>query len=264
MTKTIRWGICLLADEAPVLVATWLAHHLKLGADRIYLFLDRPSPELGAEITSHPKIEVTVCDDRFWQQTMGLDRPRAQSHRQRALLTRVLASSDLDWLFHIDLDEFLAPATPLEHMLRHLGPDVLHARFRVQERVHLSPPDPRNIFDGAFRRLTPSALEGQVRQIDQIAADFLNRGMTGYAGAKTAYRARCALPVGVHGPPKEHAKTGALLEDLGLLHFEGLTPRHWACKRQRTLRQQPGRIRTDFPFRVRQLEMIDALNGNPE
>jgi len=95
------------------------AHHLDLGADQISIYPDDPTSGLVAGL-QHPKITVIVCDAAYWANKPA----KAQgTHQRRQALnaTQSYRRSKLDWVAHLDVDEFLWSPLPPADMLAGLA-----------------------------------------------------------------------------------------------------------------------------------------------
>lgn len=263
MTTHTRWEICTLAQEAPELILAWVAHHLSLGVCRINLFLDSPNPRVAEVLNGHDRVTLSLCDDAFWANHPTGTRPPKAGPRQKAILQHIVDTSGADWVFHIDVDEFLWSADDIGALLAEQPPEIEHVATRAQERVYLGAPDTGSIFDGVFRVQTPHRHLRDAAHLDAVAAPYLQRGMTAYCGGKSAFRPRQGLTVGVHGPKPPKPDTGRWLDAVDLLHFDGLTPQHWVRKRLRLLRQQPNARKNETEHRRHQLTRMDALQGDP-
>ncbi|WP_417205120.1 glycosyltransferase family 2 protein [Antarctobacter sp.] len=134
--ETLRWGLVSTVKAPLPQIARFAAHHLDLGAHVLHLYLDAPDPEAATLLSRHPRIHVTQCDDSYWQAS-GRARPEAHQLRQAFNATRTLrASADvLDWLGHIDHDEFLIPNRPLSQILSGVAPDIALARVPPAEAL---------------------------------------------------------------------------------------------------------------------------------
>lgn len=112
------------------------AHHIELGAHRLFLYLDAPNPEAFAELKAHPKVRVFTCDDAHWRK-LGIKRPVKHQVRQGANATDAYRrkGAEVDWLIHMDVDEFLWPDKPLTDILGALPEDALCARIRPAEAL---------------------------------------------------------------------------------------------------------------------------------
>ncbi len=127
------WGIVatIKADTAAIL--RFVAYHLDLGAHRIYIYLDAPNPKAQEALRNHPKTRVVHCDDGYWKRHNG-GRPDMHQPRQTLNATRAYRRAlDVDWLIHMDVDEFLVPSEPVEQMLGALPEQTQCARARPME-----------------------------------------------------------------------------------------------------------------------------------
>ncbi len=111
------------------------AHHLDLGAHRLHIHLDEPAPQTQAALKAHPKIRVHSCDAQYWRKS-GIARPAKHQTRQTHNATRTYARRpEVDWLIHIDVDEFLWPASPVAAQLAALPASAQTARVRPAEAL---------------------------------------------------------------------------------------------------------------------------------
>jgi hypothetical protein len=116
-------------------ILRFAAYHLELGAHRLHIFLDEPNPRAQAALKAHPKIRVTTCDAAHWRR-LGRQRPKKHQLRQGANASFAYGrESDVDWLIHMDVDEFLWPDTPVGEILAALPADILCARVRPVESL---------------------------------------------------------------------------------------------------------------------------------
>ncbi|MTJ05566.1 MAG: glycosyltransferase family 2 protein [Sediminimonas qiaohouensis] len=118
-----RWGLVSLVRAPLAQIARFAAHHLSLGAARLYLHLDAPDPAAAVFLAQHPAIEVITCDDTYWN---AQKKPRMEQHQLRQLwvATRTYRRTDLDWLAHVDVDEFMLPPAPMGEMLAQVDRDT--------------------------------------------------------------------------------------------------------------------------------------------
>ncbi len=130
-----RWGV-VSTVKAPLRdILGFAAHHLELGAHRLLIFLDAPDPETVATLKAHPRIRVFACDDAHWRR-LGVKRPVKHQARQTANATFAYGrKAQLDWLIHIDVDEFLWPEGRVADTLGTLPQEVLTARVRPIEQI---------------------------------------------------------------------------------------------------------------------------------
>ena len=128
------WGVVSTVKAPLTDILAFAAHHLDLGAHRLYIYLDDPEPDTFNTLKSHPKIRPTACDDGYWQK-QGM-RPRKHQVRQGRNATHAYnRRAEVDWLAHIDVDEFLAPPAPLSDLLAALPPAATSARIYPVEAL---------------------------------------------------------------------------------------------------------------------------------
>lgn len=129
----MHWGL-VATVKAPVTdVLNFVAHHVELGAHRVYIYLDAPDDTAFAPLKAHPKVRVTRCDDNYWSQHKR--RPKKHQVRQSANASHAYRRSELDWLAHIDVDEFLWTPTPVADRLADLPETALCARLYPAEAL---------------------------------------------------------------------------------------------------------------------------------
>ncbi|MCK0148742.1 glycosyltransferase family 2 protein [Marivita sp. S6314] len=142
LTKTIKWGV-VCTTNAPLLeVARFVAHHIDIGATHIYLFLDTPDPDVSGLLQGNPRVTVTTCDDQYWS-GFGKARPEAHQLRQAFNATHALrqAKGVVDWLGHIDTDEFILSPKKLSTALKTVPDDSAAIRIFPAEALALPTED---------------------------------------------------------------------------------------------------------------------------
>ena len=106
------------------LLLDWLRYHLRIGFERVYLFIDGDSPAcatLASELeAAHPgRVSARLMDaalTREWATLEGAPQPEELAgrvyHKQMLnvpLAARAALADGVDWLLHIDLDELFYP-----------------------------------------------------------------------------------------------------------------------------------------------------------
>lgn len=133
---TLRWGTVSTIRAPLRQIARFAAHHLDLGATALHLYLDAPDPEAQAFLSRDPRLHVTPCDDAYWQAT---GKPRMEAHqlRQAHNATRALSqvADSLDWLGHIDVDEFLLSERAVAELLAEVPIQCAFARIAPAEAL---------------------------------------------------------------------------------------------------------------------------------
>lgn len=258
----MSWGIAAMISEPDPLVLAWAAHNIELGASELLVYLDGNHPEVERHLSSLPQITLTRIDPPHWP--FPDPRPPALGPRQRLLLKDACARTTVDWLFHTDADEFLA-LPDISARLEAMPPEVDFVYAQMAERMHITAPDPNDIFDGVFRKITPKGLEEDIARIDGPAAPYLEEGVAGYPSGKSIVRMGREITMMVHMPANAGRLKRADLPGAPLLHFDGLTPKSWIRKKQRLLAQQPGAIyATRLGWRAQYRAVNGAKRGNAQ
>ncbi|QPM89294.1 glycosyltransferase family 2 protein [Pseudooceanicola algae] len=128
------WGIVSTVKAPLADIARFAAWHLTLGASQVHLFLDVPDPATEAFLQGDPRIEVTACDDAYWQRVQK-DRPASHQRRQFRNASLCYRNSGLDWLAHVDVDEFLMPPDDLMGILAQAPEDIAQIQILPAERL---------------------------------------------------------------------------------------------------------------------------------
>ena len=133
-----RWGLVATLKAPAVDILNFAAYHLELGADRLFLYLDAPDRALQAQLGAHPRIRVLHTDDAYWSRD-GRKRPRKHQVRQSRNADHAYADAEgLDWLAHIDVDEFIWPDRSVAQALARQPTHRWVVRMRPHEA--LAPP----------------------------------------------------------------------------------------------------------------------------
>lgn len=135
MQDPTTWGLVSTIKAPADEILNFAAHHLDLGAHHLHIFLDEDCPPARKALRSHPRCTVTVTDDAYWAKRR---RPRPGAHQLRQTFNATRAyrrQPGVDWLGHIDVDEFLSPATPLARQLGALPANARTARMRPIEAL---------------------------------------------------------------------------------------------------------------------------------
>jgi hypothetical protein len=129
------WGLSATIKAPTQEILGFAAYHLELGAHRLYIYLDEDNPSAYAQLKAHPKIRVRNCDARHWQKLCG-KRPAKHQLRQTANATHAYGRrAEVDWLIHMDVDEFLWPDDVMADQLAGLDAQVQCARVRPMESL---------------------------------------------------------------------------------------------------------------------------------
>lgn len=137
MDTNAKWGIVATIKAPAQDILDFAAYHLEAGAHRLFLYLDAPCPRARPLLKAHPKIRVFDCDDASWQRRRKGGKPAKHQVRQSLNATRAYRrqAADLDWLAHIDVDEFLWANSSIGTLLAALPQTTLAARARPIEAL---------------------------------------------------------------------------------------------------------------------------------
>lgn len=136
-----KWGLVSTIKAPCRDILNFAAHHLDIGAHCLHIFLDADAPAARAALEAHPRCHVILCDDAYWAQRRK--RPEKHQSRQSINATRAYRRRPgVDWIGHIDVDEFLIPTRSLAEELANVPDANLTARIRPVEALAPDPDAP--------------------------------------------------------------------------------------------------------------------------
>jgi len=228
------WGVVATIKAPTRDLLDFAAHHLDLGAHRVFIYLDAPDPGAQDALRAHPKCRVTVCDAAYWARRRG--RPDRHQPRQSLNATHCLnRRPQVDWLAHVDVDEFLWPATPLPDQLAALPASAVSARVRPIEALAPDPGDPAPAGSQWFK----SCAQAPARRRDETDAIYptygphLNGGFVSHVAGKVFVRTGLAgLGMRIHNAFRDGVRDAApeTLPDTWLCHLHAATWDHWYAR----------------------------------
>jgi len=214
------------------------AHHIEQGAHRLYLYLDAPDDTIAGALNAHPKVRVTQTDDRYWARKGK--RPAKHQPRQTLNAADAYAKrAEVDWLAHIDVDEFLVPragAQPLAAQLAALPGTCLCARVRpIEALAHVDAEAAPRPFKGlALDHARRSEISA--RLFAPYGVD-LNGGFLSHVAGKMLYRTGVdGLSVKIHNAFQTAAQGEIMnpgqieMDDLQLCHTHGADWDTWIAQ----------------------------------
>ena len=138
-----KWGV-VATIKAPVRdILDFCAHHIDIGAHRLFIYLDDNNEEAYRILSDHPKVRPTLTDDAYWKRLGMKRRAKHQSRQFENARHAYGRAHDVDWLTHIDVDEFLWPlGRPLNAQLADLPSECLCTRIRPVEALAGADPPP--------------------------------------------------------------------------------------------------------------------------
>ncbi len=240
----VRWGVVMTASEPLALVETNVRWHLATGAETVFVFLDDPNDPSKDALGAIPNCSVHLCDDRYWNEAKPKNgRPPSQMRRQTINANWAQSHCDLDWLFHIDADEFIWQDGNLRSELADHRDPRTELNLPVFERV-FPKGQQQSLFDGAFRA-SSDLTSDQAYAVFGSFASLIKRGQYSHGAGKSGVCVGAGLRLGVHnatrtgsgGQQRRAAKR--VSETARLLHFDGVTPLHWMMKALRYRQTSP-------------------------
>lgn len=129
----LRWGIVSTIKAPLAQVARFTAFHLDMGAHRVHLHLDEPNIAI-ADRLAHPRVRFYQCDEEYWGEKSEKLRDSHQL-RQAFNASRIYRISKLDWLAHIDIDEFLLAPSSMIELLASADPFATHIAMSPVEML---------------------------------------------------------------------------------------------------------------------------------
>lgn len=244
-----KWGIVSTIKAPLNEVLGFAAYHLERGAHRLYIYLDDPDVATYAALKVHPKVRVTQTDAAYWAKKGG----RPDKHQPRQTINAADAYAkrvEVDWLAHIDHDEFLAWDSPIADQLAALPETCLCARVRPVEALAWDGPmsEPRP-FKG-FALPMPERRKITEALYPKYGA-FVNGGFLSHVAGKMIYRTGIdGFFVKIHNAFQGNTQNPGQQElpQTRLCHLHGSDWQHWS--NQYAYRKAKGAYRAELnaPF----------------
>ena len=224
------WGLVSTIKAPEEKVLAFAAHHLSLGADHLWLYLDDPDQPVPAPLADHPRVTVTPCDDGHWDR-VGKKRPpqhqNRQTHNARYTYREKVTT---DWIVHIDVDEFILPARPIAAVLDDEPVATIALKLEPFEAMHdpLLPDDiyTSREFRGALRHEHWPRRRAALGHYRKVIRD----GMLSHTVGKVIYRTRVpGLLPRLHAVmvDKVFVPTPEWQPEMKLLHFHSQDRADW-------------------------------------
>lgn len=261
MAVGMRWGVVATVREPLALLLAFVAHHRALGADEVRLYLDDPSDPGAERLAAIPGVSLVRCDAGWWR-ACGT-RPDKQSARQQHNATHAYGDMAVDWLLHVDADEFLHLDRPLAEVLGALPRGAEWLRLQMRERVWREGAAAPTIFDGVFRHHL-RGLDAEAAAIYGADVRFLKSGMASSPAGKALVRTGRGMRLSAHAPRRGGAvPPHGVAEGAAVLHFDGLTPMHWLAKMRRYAGHDP-EVLAGLVHRERLRQLQALAKAGPE
>ncbi|WP_417205118.1 glycosyltransferase family 2 protein [Antarctobacter sp.] len=246
-----RWGTVTTVKAPLEAIQRFAAWHLEQGAHRLYLYLDEDAPETLAALKAHPKIRVTQTDAAYWAKRNG----RPDKHQARQAANARHANNrkpEVDWLAHIDVDEFLLSDRPIADQLTALPAEALCARIRPVEA--LAPGSGTAAGETAFKgfHLDQAARQQAAQACFPNWGRHLSGGFLSHVAGKLFFRAGTkGLQIRIHNVVLNDVQNPGqtALPDIELGHFHADSWDHFLTSYQ--FRLARGSYRAELKPQVR-------------
>jgi Glycosyl transferase family 2 len=230
------WAIVSTIKAPEEKMLAFVAHHLSLGAARIFLYFDDPDDPGFAAATRLDRVTATRCTETYWTERGG--RHDRHQNRQSRNARDAYARCSTDWLGHIDVDEFILSPRPVGEVLSDIPVGTDAVKLEPFEAMHdpLLPDDiyTAHEFRGAIRHEHWPLRRGALGKYREFNRD----GLLSHSNGKVIFR------TGIKGlSPRLHSvmlkgvrlPTPDWHPEMKLLHFHAQDRQAW---------------RTALPFRL--------------
>jgi hypothetical protein len=221
------WGLVATVRAPEEQVLAFVAHHLSLGAGRIWLYFDDPEDPAYPAVAAIHRVTATRCSEAHWQALGG--RHDRHQNRQARNARHALNQCRLPWIGHIDVDEFLHPAKPVSEVLDGLSAETLAFRMEPFEAMH-DPALPDDIFTA--RQFRGALKDSQAALRPPVLGMFraiVPQGMLSHLVGKSFCRTDIkGLTLRLHAAFQGNVRmTTDFHPDLPLLHFHAQDQTAW-------------------------------------
>ncbi|MEM7073805.1 MAG: glycosyltransferase family 2 protein [Pseudomonadota bacterium] len=237
MSHVPSWGVVATIRATAKDILNFAAHHLDLGAHRVFVYLDEDEPEARSALKRHPKCRVILTDDAYWRRRRKeRGRPDGHQHRQVVNATHCYQRDpQVDWLLHADVDEFLLPGVSLQSQLAALAPTTGSARVRPMEALQSDPDDPPpdgQLWCKSFDVPLRARRERTIRTYPTFGT-HLNGGFVSHVAGKILVRTgRENIVIRIHNAFVNNEKDTTLadLPDCKLIHLHAPSWEDWQSR----------------------------------
>jgi hypothetical protein len=222
------WALVATVKAPEDKVLAFVAHHLSLGASRIFLYFDDPDDPAHAAVARLRRVTATRCTPAYWE-SRG---PRHERHQNRQARNArdAYRRCSTDWLGHIDVDEFLFARRPVAEILDEQPAAVQVLKLEPFEAMH-DPLLPDDIYTAREFRGAIRHEDWPLRRQNLGKYRTINRdGLLSHSVGKVIFR------TGIQGLfPRLHSvmlggvrlPTPDWQPDLKLLHFHAQDRQAW-------------------------------------
>jgi hypothetical protein len=221
------WGLVATVKAPEEQLLAYVAHHQSLGAQNIRLYFDDPADPALRRLSRVPGVTTIRCTDWYWALRGG--RPDKLHNRQIKNARHAQLRCRLDWLGHLDVDEFLHSQRPVAAILAEVPREVPNVLIDSFEAMH-DPDLPDDIFTARqFRAALRDQHHGLLDPIFGFAAPLLAKGNLSHTIGKSFCRiAARDVKLGLHEVFRDKTPIAQPFHpELRLLHFHAQDRAAW-------------------------------------
>jgi hypothetical protein len=216
---SIKWGVVSTIRAPLGDIARFAAYYLDAGASELNIYLDQPDPVVSEFFSTNAQVRIVECNDEYWA---GKPEKLGLSHqlRQAFNATKCYSHSNLDWLAHLDVDEFVLPAQAMSDLLAQAPANAAYLRMQPVEMLAQS--DPYN--GTSYFKKTNLAAAQDNSVLPRIYPNFgiyVPQGFISYTGAKNIARTGMkGIRLGIHSVllNNQHIQNCHTMPDLWVGH----------------------------------------------
>lgn len=227
-TEAPTWGVLATIKAPAVDILNFVAYHLDLGAAHVWIYLDAANPEAKAFLKPHPQLTVVRTGDNYWLKGRGKKPPMHQPRQSFNVRHAYNRAKKVEWLLHIDVDEFLWPDCPITDQLAALPEDCLVARVRPAEAMAST--EKSDIVHFKSFIADKSKRDQIVAEVYPNFAPYLKNGFVSHVAGKMFLRTgQKDMAIKIHNVVQNgHHNPGQVeLTDVALLHLHTTSWDHW-------------------------------------
>ena len=229
-SKKPTWGIVATVWEPYEILRVFVAHHLALGAKSIRLYLEGPDgPDFAEKLSAIPGCDPIVADHSHYAKSLPHGLRSVFPQRQHTNATRAYREMDVDWVLHIDADEFVQSADLADELDRLPG-YVNSVRLVNGERFFVEGEDTQSPLNGHCLAPLNADHPSAAPFLYGPHATFTSVGFTAHALGKSATRTGLPVELHVHWPDPSPVIRAHISNESWLVHYDAITPTHWLSK----------------------------------
>jgi hypothetical protein len=187
------WGLVTTTNDSFEKIIRFIAYHLDAGASWIRIYLDDPSITFLETLKLIKNVEPILCDENYWA-SYKHGRPETHQRRQSENANHAYKVAPVDWLGHIDVDEFLSPNVIFSDILYKLPIKI--KTISVKSAEYLNPFGDIRIPGDLYYFKNSKKNKNHFSTINQLYPTFgsaLRRGFVGHMQGKVFARTKVPL-----------------------------------------------------------------------